>query len=297
MIKTVDDFLAMAAGADGKTLAVAAAHDADVIDSVVRAKRLGIADSVLVGRASDIEALLEKEGMKGAFEIIDAGSDAEAAAKAVALAKEGRANCLMKGLISTADMMRAVINRETGIRTGKLISHCMFYSVPSYPKIMLNTDGGMNVAPDLEQKARILENAAETLKKLGYEHIYASCVCGAETVNPKIQATVDADALSKMADRWAPYDMDVIGPVGLDLAISPAACRHKGFSAPGCGEADILLVPTYEVGNGIGKTMTYFADARSAGIIVGAAVPMVLTSRADTSDTKLASIALGALVG
>ena len=297
MIKDVNQLLEMAASADKRKIAVAAAHDSDVIDAVVRASRQGIADAVLVGRGKDIEALLEKEGMKGAFEIVDSESDVDSAAKAVALAKAGRVNCLMKGLLSTADMMRAVINKETGIRTGRLISHCMFYSVPSYPKVMINTDGGMNVAPDLEQKAQILENAAQTLVKLGYEHIYASCVCGAETVNPKIQATVDAAALADMKDRWAPYHMDVIGPVGLDLAISPAACRHKHFEAPGCGEADILLVPTYEVGNGIGKTMTYFAGAQSAGIIVGAAVPMVLTSRADTSDTKLASIALGALVG
>lgn len=297
MIKDVNQLLEMAASADKRKIAVAAAHDSDVIDAVVRASRQGIADAVLVGRGKDIEALLEKEGMKGSFEIVDSESDVDSAAKAVTLAKEGRVNCLMKGLLSTADMMRAVINKETGIRTGRLISHVMFYSVPTYPKVLLNTDGGMNVAPDLEQKAQILENAAQTLVKLGYDHIYASCVCGAETVNPKIQATVDAAALADMKDRWAPYHMDVIGPVGLDLAISPAACRHKRFEAPGCGEADILLVPTYEVGNGIGKAMTYFAGAQSAGIIVGAAVPMVLTSRADTSDTKLASIALGALVG
>ncbi len=297
MIKDIKQLMEMAAGAETRTVAVAAAHDSDVIDAVVRAYKMDIARSILVGKSAEIESLLAKEGMKGAFEIVEAESDTEAAAKAVALAREGRANCLMKGLLSTADMMRAVINRETGIRTGRLISHVMFYSVANYPKVLLNTDGGMNVAPDLEQKAQILENAARTLKKLGYDHIYASCVCGAEAVNPKIQATVDADALSKMTERWAPYGMDVIGPVGLDLAISPQACRHKHFSAPGCGEADILLVPTYEVGNGIGKTLTYFAGAASAGIIVGAAVPMVLTSRADTSDTKLASIALGALAG
>ena len=133
------------------------------------------------------------------------------------------------------------------------------------------------------------------LFRSGYRSMVAACVCGAEVVDPKIQATVDAAALREMRGRWEPYGMRVLGPVGLDLAISPEACRHKNFKEEGGGEADILLVPTYEVGNGIGKAMSYFGGAKSAGIVVGAKVPIVLVSRADDSRTKLASIALGAL--
>ncbi len=141
-----------------------------------------------------------------------------------------------------------------------------------------------------------MENAAIMLKALGYGKIYAACVCGAEVVNPKIQSTVDARALSEMTDRWRKYDMSVFGPVGLDLAISKEACRHKRYSAEGAGEADILLVPTYEVGNGIGKSMNYFGNGKNAGIIMGAKVPIVLVSRSDSSESKLVSIALGSIV-
>ena len=192
--------------------------------------------------------------------------------------------------------MRAVLNRETGIRKGALLSHLMFYEVPGYPKLIVNTDGGLNTAPTLEQKEVILENAAQALKTLGYEKIYASCVCGAEVVNPKIVAMTDAQALAGM-EMWKEYDMDVIGPVGLDLAVSPEACAHKHFTAPGAGEADILLVPTYEVGNAMGKALTLFAGAKNAGIVVGAKAPILLVSRADTAEAKLASIALGCLLG
>ena len=215
-------------------------------------------------------------------------------ALAVAEVRAGRANFLMKGLLGTADLMRAVIDRDNGLRTGRLISHVMLYEVPGRPMLAL-TDGGMNTFPDLDKKAEILENAARVLQALGYEEIYAACVCGAEVVNPKVSSTVEARALSEMTERWAPYHMQVYGPVGLDLAVSEAACRHKHFDAPGAGRADILLVPTYEVGNGIGKAMSLFGGAQNAGIILGAKVPIVLVSRADSAESKLASIALGAV--
>ena len=139
--------------------------------------------------------------------------------------------------------------------------------------MLVLTDGGVNTFPDLDKKAEILENAAMVLQALGYEHINASCVCGAEQVNPKVQSTVDADALSKMTDRWAKYNMDVCGPVALDLAVSEEACHHKHYTAPGAGKADILLVPNYEVGNGIGKAANLFGNAKNAGIILGAKCP------------------------
>ncbi len=278
-----------------RTIAVAAAHDQDVLKAVSMAKKAGISEGLLVGNAARIEEILISLGENPAdFVIVPAETDVDCASLAVAAVREGRAHFLMKGLLGTADLMRAVIAKETGLRTDRLISHVMLYEVPGKRMLAL-TDGGMNTFPDLPKKAEILENAARVLKALGYEAMNAACVCGAEVVNPKIQSTVDAKELSEMTDRWAPYNMQVFGPVGLDLAVSVEACHHKHYSAPGAGEADILLVPTYEVGNGIGKAMSLYAGAENAGIIVGAQVPIVLVSRSDSAETKLASIAMGAV--
>lgn len=296
MIRTIKEMLTMTSKLPERRVAVAAAHDEDVMEAVCRADDMNIASFVLIGDAGRIEKMAEYRGFAGRFEIVSVENDIDCAKQAVKCALDGEVECIMKGLLSTADMMRAVIDKENGIRTDRLLSHTMFYEVPAYHKLLCVTDGGMNPSPDLQQKVEILENAARTLIKLGYNHINASCICGAESVNSKIQSTVDAAAIAQMKEHWTKYNMDVIGPVGLDLAISLRACEHKGYSAPGCGDADILLVPNYEVGNSMGKAMTYFANAKSAGIVVGAKIPIVLTSRADNVETKLTSIALGCLV-
>lgn len=296
MLNTISAILqAAAASPEKRTIAVAAAHDRDVLEAVKEARRGGIAQAVLTGRGEEIRQILRSlEEDPADYAILEGDSDGQCAALAVAEVRAGRANFLMKGLLGTADLMRAVIDRDNGLRTGRLISHVMLYEVPGRPMLAL-TDGGMNTFPDLDKKAEILENAARVLQALGYEEIYPACVCGAEVVNPKVSSTVEARALSEMTERWAPYHMQVYGPVGLDLAVSEAACRHKHFDAPGAGRADILLVPTYEVGNGIGKAMSLFGGAQNAGIILGAKVPIVLVSRADSAESKLASIALGAV--
>ncbi len=296
MLNTISAILEAAARhPEKRTIAVAAAHDLDVLEAVVQARKAGIAEGYLVGKEETIRDILTGLGENPAdYAIEDAATDPECAAKAVAAVRAGKANFLMKGLLGTADLMRAVIDKENGLRTNRLISHVMLYEVPGKAMLALS-DGGMNTFPDLPKKAEILENAARVLAALGYEEMNAACVCGAEVVNPKVQSTLDAKALTEMTDRWAPYHMNVCGPVGLDLAVSEEACRHKHFTAPGAGKADILLVPTYEVGNGIGKAMSLFAGAQNAGIIVGAQVPIVLVSRADSARSKLASIALGAV--
>lgn len=297
MIKSIAGLLEAAKQGPEVTLAVACAHDHDVLKAVAQARKEGIARAALVGKADKIREILSELGEnEGHYTIVDAQSDQEAAQKAVALIHEGKAGFLMKGLLATAELMRAVIDKEKGLRTDRLISHVMMYEAPAYAKPLFLTDGGMNTYPDLDKKADILENAAVCVRALGYEKIYAACVCGAEEVNHKIQATVDAKALSEMTERWEKYNMVVNGPMGLDLAISRAACEHKKYAGEAGGRADILLVPTYEVGNGIGKAMTYFGSAKSAGIILGARVPIVLVSRADTAETKLSSIALGSVV-
>lgn len=297
MISTIDGILAAAKQLDHGIIAVAAAHDEAVIEAVVNARRAGIATPILIGHLDEISALLASHSEDPAnYEMIAAEEDTDSAAKAVALCAEGKADFLMKGIISTADIMRAVFKKEGGLRTGRLTSHFMIYEMPAYHKMLLITDAGLNMFPDLEKKADILENGATVLQALEYEKIYASCVCAAETINPKVPSTLDADALSHMTDRWAPYNMTVIGPVALDLATSKEACRHKRFAAEGAGEADILLVPNYEVGNGICKSIRLFGGAKSAGGIVGASVPIVLVSRSDSADAKLASIALGSVL-
>ncbi|WP_010263823.1 phosphate acyltransferase [Treponema primitia] len=293
----IDRAIKSAAGGKEKILVIAAAHDENVLQAAAAAAHQGIVKPVLVGNAEKIADILEEIGEKSTdYWIEHAADNTNAAAKAVSLVRSGRADFLMKGLLSTAELMRAVIDRETGLRTGKVISHVMLYETAAYPKILAVTDGGMNTYPDLEKKIAIVTNAAEMFKVLGYDRIVAACVCGAESVDPKIQSTVDAQALSRMTSQWDTYNLKVLGPVGLDLAISENACRHKGYDDPDGGNADILLMPNYEVGNGIGKALTYFAGARSAGIILGAKVPIVLVSRSDEAETKLSSIALGCLL-
>lgn len=297
MINTIDGIIEAAKGGKTGVIAVAAAHDQPVIEAVVEAQKAGIATPLLVGHVDEISTMLKDLGEDpGDYEIISGDTDQDCAAKAVALCAEGRANFLMKGILGTADLMRAVFNKECGLRTSHLTTHCMFYEIPAYGKMVILTDGGVNTFPDLDKKAEILENAAMCFRALGYEHINAACICGAEQVNPKVQSTVDADALAHMTDRWSKYNMDVCGPVALDLAVSKEACKHKHFTAPGAGEADILLVPNYEVGNGIGKAASLFGGAKNAGIILGAKVPIVLVSRSDSAYSKLASIAVGSVL-
>lgn len=297
MIKNFKEMLEAAKSQKKMKIVVAAAQDEDVIKAVSKAKEIGVADPILVGDKVKIINIMNELAIPDSeFEIIDEPDPIQAARKSVELVRNGMGNFLMKGFIQTADIMRAAIDKEVGLRTENLISHIMVYEVPSYNKLLYTTDGGMNVAPNLEQKVQILENAIKVCKAMKMERIYASCLAGAETVNPKIPATVDAKAIADMKDKWDALGVAVQGPVALDLAISTEACEHKGYKSEGAGVADILLAPCYEVGNVLGKSLTYFADAKSAGVIMGARVPIILTSRADSAETKLLSIALGSVV-
>ncbi len=278
-------------------VAVAAAHDSAVIEAVVQARREDIVTPILVGHAEVICQLLARQGEDpDSYRIIPADSDVDCARAAVALVTKGEAHFLMKGILGTADLMRAVLDKDADLRTDSLLSHVMLFETPGYHKMILMSDGGMNTFPDFDKKVQILDNAAGVLHKLGYERIHAACVCGAETVNPKIQSTVDAYELSQMTDHWERYHMDVIGPVSVDLALSPEACAHKHFTAPGAGNADLLLVTNYEMGNAIYKTALCLTGCRAAGLIIGAKVPIILVSRSDSAESKLASIALGAVM-
>ena len=297
MIKDFEGLLEAARKQKKMRIVVAAAQDEDVIMAVSKAKEMGLAEPVLVGDKAKIEGIMNSLKISSnGYEIIDESDLIKAARKSVELVRNGKGDFLMKGLLQTADLMRAVLDKEIGLRTDSIISHVMVYGVPAYKKLIFLTDGGINVAPDLSQKVQILENAIKVCKAMKMDKIYASCIAGAETVNPKIQATVDAKAIADMKDRWEAQGVVVQGPVALDLAISKEACAHKGYKEEGGGNADILLVPYYEVGNALGKSMNYFAGAKSAGIIMGAKVPIVLVSRADNAENKLLSITLGSVV-
>ena len=293
-LDSMEKIRAAAAQGGARRLAVAAAHDEAVLRAVADARRQALAEPILVGDAAEIERLLRALGEDpAAYEILNAQGGEACAQEAVRCVSQGRAELLMKGGLATASLLRAVLRPEAGLRTGRLLSHVMLYEAPGH-RLLALTDGGVNPFPQLAQKAEILENAALVLRALGYETMQAACVCGAETVNPKIASTVDAQALTQMHARWAPLGLHVYGPVGLDLAVSREACRCKRYDVPGVGEADILLVPAYETGNGIGKAMSVFAGAKNAGVVTGARVPVVLVSRSDSAQTKLSAIALGA---
>lgn len=202
----------------------------------------------------------------------------------------------MKGFIPTSEILKFVLDKEKGIRSNNLLSHVMVYSVDTYNKFIFLTDGGMVPYPDVYQKVQIINNAVKVAKAFGINPIHVAPLCAVEVVNPDMQSTVDAAILSKMNQRGQIKDCIIDGPLALDNAVSKEAAKHKGIVSPVAGQADILLAPNIEAGNILGKSLTYFAKAKSAGVIMGAKCPIVLVSRADTYETKLYSIALGSLI-
>ncbi|MGV8154427.1 MAG: bifunctional enoyl-CoA hydratase/phosphate acetyltransferase [Alkaliphilus sp.] len=298
MIKKLDDLVKAAQKQTKMKLAVAVAQDKDVLVSVVEAQRMGIVHAILVGDKERIHAISDEFNIElGGAEIIDISDITEAASKAVKMVSEGKVDFLMKGSVDTAVLLKAVLDKDFGLRTGRLLSHIMLYETNSYHKLLLLTDGGMNIQPDLEAKKTIIENAVIASKALGNSEIKIACLAAKEKVSSKMQATVDGAKLKHLSEEgFFGVGAVVEGPIAFDLAISKEAAEIKGYVSPVVGETDIILVPTIEVGNGIGKALTYLANAKSAGVIMGAKVPVVLTSRADSSETKLYSIALGSVI-
>jgi len=213
------------------------------------------------------------------------------------MVRNGQADFIMKGLVDTGTLMKAVLNKEWGLRTDSLLSHVMVYEVSTYPKLIYLTDGGMNLYPNLDQKIKIIENGVQVIKAMGNENIKVACLAAKEKADPKMPATMDAFNLKeKYINGEFSEGVIVDGPMALDLAISKESAKIKNYESEVAGDADMFLVPNIEMGNGIGKSMTYFAGGKSAGIIMGAKAPIVLVSRADTHESKLYSIALGSLI-
>ena len=298
MINKLDDMLKKLKGDKRVTLSVAAAHDEEVLLAIKSAVEMEIITPILIGEENKIREISKEINFDlSKFKIINKGTIEECAETAVELVSSGEADFAMKGLLDTSVILKAVLNKEWGLRTDSLLSHVMVYEVPSYDKLLVTTDGGMNIEPDYDQKVKILKNAIEATKPLGLKHIKVACLAAKEKVNSKMQATVDARALQEAGERGEfGNDVTVEGPLAFDLAVSKEAAKIKGFKSKVSGETDIMLMPTIEVGNGIGKALTYFAGAKSAGIIMGAKAPIVLVSRADSHESKLYSIAYGALI-
>ena len=280
-----------------RIVAVAAAHDAEVLLAASKAAELNIASFILVGDASRIKEIAAERGLslKG-FELIDEKDLAAACKKAVTLVSSGRAHIVMKGIVDTSVILKAVLDKETGLRDTKVLSHTAVFDVPGFPRLLYVTDAAMNIAPDVETKKVILENAARVARALGNENPVAAVVCAVEKVNEKMPATLDAQALVEMSRVGELACCRVSGPLALDNAVSAAAAKHKGIEDPLAGSADILLMPQIEAGNVLYKALVFLANAKNAGVIVGAKAPVVVTSRADSDETKLYSIALAVLM-
>lgn len=281
---------------DPITTAVAHPCDKSSLGAVVDAAKEEIIDPILVGPKDKIHAVAEENGLDiSGFEVVDAAHSHASAAEAVSLVRQGRGEVLMKGSLHTDELMGAVVNKQTGLRSERRISHVFIMDVPSYPKPLAITDAAVNIFPDLESKKHIIQNAIDLSRALGREKPLVAILSAVETVNPKIPSTIEAAALCKMADRGQITGGILDGPLALDNAISLEAAKVKKIESPVAGQADILVTPDLEAGNMLAKNLTFLSGAYAAGIVLGARVPIVLTSRADSHQTKLASCAVGAL--
>jgi len=277
--------------------AVAHPCDESSLRGAVEAGQMGILKPILVGPKVRIEAIAKQFGIDiSACELVDAPHSEAAAEIAVRLAREGKAEMLMKGSLHTDELMAAVVKRETGLRTSHRISHCFIMDVPAIDRVVIITDAAVNIFPTLEDKVHIVQNAIDLVLALGLQQPKVAILSAMETVNPKVPSTIEAAALCKMAERGQITGGLLDGPLALDNAIDLGAARIKKISSPVAGQADILVVPDLEAGNMLAKSLSFMADADAAGIVLGARVPIILTSRADSVTTRLASCAVDALV-
>ena len=277
--------------------AVAHPCDESSLRGAVEAAKIGIIQPILVGPKARIAAVAAEFGLDiSAYEVVDAEHSEGSAETAVRLAREGRAEMLMKGSLHSDELMAAVVKRDTGLRTSHRISHCFIMDVPAIDRVVIITDAAVNIFPTLEDKVHIVQNAIDMALALGVECPKVAILSAMETVNPKVPSTIEAAALCKMAERGQITGGLLDGPLALDNAIDLGAARIKKINSAVAGMADILVVPDLEAGNMLAKSLSFMANADAAGIVLGARVPIILTSRADSLTTRLASCAVAALV-
>ncbi len=296
-MKTMDELIAAARRAGMARVALVSAAEASVLEAVVAAFAAGLATPILIGDPEKIRSVAAGAGLDiAAFEILAAASPREAALAGVKLVVQGRADMLMKGLVDTSVLLKAVLDRETGLNAGRLVSHVAVMEVPSYHKLLFVTDAAINIAPDLAAKLDIVANAVIAARALGIAKPKVAMLAAVEKINAeKMPCTVDAALVAQMNRRGQVRDCVVDGPLALDNAVSAESARVKGIESEVAGDADILVAPDIEAGNILYKCLMDLGGARGAGILMGASRPVVLTSRADSSLTKLASIAFAAL--
>jgi phosphate butyryltransferase len=294
-MKTLDDVLALAKRIGPKRIAVAQAEDEEVLLAIEQARKEKIVEAILVGRRDKIERLAGKNEIDIAeFEIQQEPDGFSASLRCCELVNRRDADLAMKGLVGTVDFMKAILHRGKGLRTGKLLSHVAVFEIPTYSRLLMVTDVAINISPSLIQKAHIIQNAVDIAHSLGIKSPNVACIAAVEKVYPdKMPDTLDCACLSMMAKRGQIKGASVDGPFGLDNAVSEESARIKGVKSQMAGKVDILMCPNIEAGNAIYKTLMKFAQARCAAVVAGTRAPVVLTSRADSHETKFTSIALG----
>ena len=289
----------IAAAQKATRIKVAVAHPCDDVSlsGAIKAHKLGLIDPILVGPPERIRNVARDTGLDiSPFELVASAHSHDSAAKAVGLVATGRVEALMKGSLHTDEIMGAVVAREGGIRTARRISHCFVMDVPGHPDALIITDAAVNIAPTLEIKVDIVQNAIDLAHALGITEVRVAILSAMETINSKVPSTIEAAALCKMADRGQITGALLDGPLALDNAISEAAAAVKKIASPVAGRANVLVVPDLEAGNMLAKSLSFLAGADCAGIVLGARVPIILTSRADSLEARLASCAVAALV-
>ncbi len=280
-----------------KRLAVAAAHSESVLEAVRDAREHDVADSLLVGRRDKILATAEKVGLDvGEEQILDAETDVEAARCAAFAVRSDQADILMKGHLHTDDFLRAVLDKQRGLRAGFVMSHVFLLELADQERVVMVTDGAMNITPDLETKAKIIMNAVYLARVFGIKRPRVAVLAAVELVNPAMPVTMEAAILAKMSERRQFPDCVIDGPLALDNAIDMLAAKTKNIKSTVAGQADILVVPDIEAGNILAKAHSFLGRGRVAGVVVGALAPIVLTSRADSAEAKLFSIATAVLM-
>lgn len=297
MLRNLDEVVAAARSRGPVRIAVASGHDPDVIESLKQAAEMGLAEGIFVGDAAKIRAMAAASGLEiPAERLIDERDEAAAARKAIACVRSGEATLLMKGKLATATLIRAALDKEAGLRTGRLLSQVIVFEVPGFDRLMLMSDAAINIAPGLEHKAEICRNAIQVAHALGIERPNLAALCALEFVNPEMPATMDAAALTMMNRRRQITGAYIEGPVALDVPLSAFAASRKNIESPLAGNTDIFICPDIEAANILYRAVLYFARGESGGIVVGAKVPLVLLSRAETPETKIRSIAIGILL-
>lgn len=292
-MRKLSEILERARKRESRKLVVAAAEDLNVLQAVMQARSGNIIEPVLVGDSLKVLDLCREHGLEMEdVPLLDEKDPEKACQIAIDLIREGEADILMKGLVSTAPLLKAILDREKGLRKSDVLSHAALFEIPSYPKLLAVTDAAMNVDPGVDEKISIILNAVEIFHRLGLPEPKVAVLGPLENINSKIQSTVQAGEIKRLAAAGRLPGCQVDGPLALDIAVSPEAARHKGIGGVVAGDADILLTPDLNSGNILYKSLIFLGKSTSAAVVMGARVPIVLTSRADSEESKLMSIAL-----